>query len=87
MMVNAEDLWSEIIDTKGTGKGKFLNKEPLTKKNNMLQSDSEEEEWELESNDYADIGEEEEDSDVEIDKWEDGQENWEKEMKKLSKIE
>ena len=40
----------------------------ITRRNNMLQSDSEEEEWELESNDYVDIGEDEEVSDVEIDK-------------------
>ena len=71
-MVNAEDLWSEIIDSKETGKGKFLKTETITRRNNMLQSDSEEEEWELESNDYVDIGEDEEESDEEIDKWEDG---------------
>ena len=67
-MVDAEDLWSEIIDSKETGKGKFLKTESITSRNNMLQSDSEEEEWELEPNDYVDIREDEEESDEEQDK-------------------
>ena len=77
-MVNAEDLWSEIIDVNKTRKGKFLNKESRTRDYSMMQSESEEEEWELESNDYVDIGEDEEVSDVEINKWEDGYEDWER---------
>ena len=64
-MVDAEDLWSEIIDSKETGKGKFSKSKMITKPTKEVQSDSEDEEWILDVSDYADIGEDEDDSDEE----------------------
>ena len=72
-MVDAEDLWSDIVDINNPNKVNDLaNKEDG---------------WTLGASDYTDMGEEDEDSDEELDNWEAGNEDFEKEMDRMSKIE
>ena len=72
-MVEAEDLWSDIVD--------------INKPNKVNDLANKEDDWTLGASDYTDMGEEDEDSDEELDNWEEGNEDFEKEMGRLSKIE
>ena len=72
-MVEAEDLWSDIVD--------------INKPNKVNDLANKEDDWTLGASDYTDMGEEDEDSDEELDNWEEGNEDFEREMGRLSKIE
>ena len=73
MMVDAEDLWSDKVDKNSPKEVKDLT--------------NKEDDWVLGASDYTDMEEEEEDSDADMNNWEEGNEDFEKEMVKLSKIE
>ena len=72
-MVDAEDLWRDKVD-----KNKPKAIKDLTNKDC---------DWALETSDYTDMDEGEEDNDADMNNWNDGTEDFEKEMAKLSKIE
>ena len=72
-MADAEDLWNEVVDISNPNK-----ENDVTNK---------EDEWNLGTSDYTDMGDEDEDSDEELDNWEAGNEDFEKEMDRMSKIE
>ena len=95
MMVNVEDLWKEAIDTNNPDKDKIQKLKTIDKNNEEDEWDSDGSEGELDHYDFDNIGKEEEgDSEEEQEEWEsgnssdeDGQEDLEKEMEKLTKVE
>ena len=72
MMMDVEDLWRDKIEKKQREVKDLTNKVG---------------DWVLEASDYTDMEEDEEDSDADMNNWTEGNEDFEKEMAKLSKIE
>ena len=76
MTVDAENIWKE-----------FADKDKTVKSTEEAQSDSEDWEEEPDNSDYADIREEASDSEEELRNWEEGEEDWRREMEMMIKIE